>query len=296
MSLPFFHFTAADWIASPTVMLMTCEERGQYIQLLALAWLDTHCGLPDDESILGRLAGCTGPISPTVKKCFLKHPKEAGKVTNPRLYEEWLFAESKRKKNRRAARERWDKKKDAKQPESYPPETDEKEPENDAPECDGNANALHSQCERNPMERRGEDKNIKTLSDTSDAIVKDPLDIPGESGYSPRFQLFWESYPARWKKSASKREAWEEWVKIKNMPEAIHGIRAGFDRMMACLDEHPDTFLKHPCRWLRKRQWKDEWGQPTKAAEEQSEAERMKHLDDLFKEHGKDDDDRSSAN
>jgi uncharacterized protein YdaU (DUF1376 family) len=96
MGLPYFPFNAADWVSSPTVMMMTPAERGAYIQLLALAWLDKDCGIPDDDLLLARLAGfqtSDGASLNLVRRCFVKHPSVPNKLINERLYQEWLRAE-----------------------------------------------------------------------------------------------------------------------------------------------------------------------------------------------------------
>lgn len=55
-----FYFNATDWLASPSVKLMTKAERGCYIDLLAIAWNQKEPGtLPASEDKVRRLAELT---------------------------------------------------------------------------------------------------------------------------------------------------------------------------------------------------------------------------------------------
>lgn len=53
---PAFQFFARDWLSSASVSLMTPAEEGAYVRLLALAWLEPDCGLPDDDKVLAHLS------------------------------------------------------------------------------------------------------------------------------------------------------------------------------------------------------------------------------------------------
>ena len=52
---PAFQFYARDFLTDINVQLMSMEERGIYITLLAFAWLEN--GVPNDISVLSRLCG-----------------------------------------------------------------------------------------------------------------------------------------------------------------------------------------------------------------------------------------------
>lgn len=55
MKAPAFQFYAGDWISSQRVALMTLEEEGAYIRLLAFCW--QHGSIPDDPEKIARLIG-----------------------------------------------------------------------------------------------------------------------------------------------------------------------------------------------------------------------------------------------
>ncbi len=86
---PAFQFYANDWLGSTQVMLMSPAEEGAYIRLLAIAWNDEDCCLPNDDDKLAKLSRLgeawhngSGAI---IKKCF----KEKGnKIFNERLLKE----------------------------------------------------------------------------------------------------------------------------------------------------------------------------------------------------------------
>lgn len=56
---PWFKFYAADWLADPEVMAMTCIQRGVFIQLLAAQWQTSDCTLPEDMAFLRCIGGAS---------------------------------------------------------------------------------------------------------------------------------------------------------------------------------------------------------------------------------------------
>ena len=84
---PAFQFYAGDFLSDLRVTIMSMEERGVYITLLAYSWLED--GLPDDETVLAQL--CNNPknwdrIWERVKECFTI--KEGNVINNRRLVRE----------------------------------------------------------------------------------------------------------------------------------------------------------------------------------------------------------------
>ena len=55
MKAPEFQFYAGDWLSSQRVALMSLEEEGGYIRLLAFCW--QHGSIPDDPERIARLLG-----------------------------------------------------------------------------------------------------------------------------------------------------------------------------------------------------------------------------------------------
>jgi uncharacterized protein YdaU (DUF1376 family) len=87
--LPWMPFNAADWITSPTVATMTAAQRGGYIQLLAYAWADEDCSLPDNSEMLARLAAISPDDAAVVLGQFQPHPDKPGRIVNARQRREW---------------------------------------------------------------------------------------------------------------------------------------------------------------------------------------------------------------
>lgn len=89
---PAFQFYANDWLSSPKIMLMTPAQEGAYIRLLAIAWSDPDCSLPDNDDELAALSrlgeGWFTGGSSIVRRCFEPHPHKPGRLVNTRLLEE----------------------------------------------------------------------------------------------------------------------------------------------------------------------------------------------------------------
>lgn len=89
---PAFQFYPNDWLSSPRIAMMTPAQEGAYIRLLAYAWNDPDCGIPDDDKVLAHLSrlgdGWFDGGSLLVKGCFSHHPTVPGKLVNFRLLSE----------------------------------------------------------------------------------------------------------------------------------------------------------------------------------------------------------------
>jgi uncharacterized protein YdaU (DUF1376 family) len=106
-----FDFDAADFLASEDVAAMTAAEVGQYVLLLCAAWLGgKDATLPNDPRTLARLARATnGRVAPVVIRKFISTAE--GRLSNPRLSEEWKAACARAKvrseKAQKAAKKSW---------------------------------------------------------------------------------------------------------------------------------------------------------------------------------------------
>jgi hypothetical protein len=84
---PAFQFYAADYIADLTVQLMSLEEEGCLIRLLAYCWREGN--IPSDPELLKRL--CKGTIpSKAVTGCFNHPSKNPSYLLHPQLEAERL--------------------------------------------------------------------------------------------------------------------------------------------------------------------------------------------------------------
>lgn len=101
MASPAFQFYPNDWLSSAKVTLMSLEQQGAYMRLLAFDW--TGNGIPDDDEELAGLSlmrqGWFKGGSVLVRRCFGPHPTRPGFLTNPRLQTEREKQEKWRKKS-----------------------------------------------------------------------------------------------------------------------------------------------------------------------------------------------------
>ncbi|RSK50076.1 DUF1376 domain-containing protein [Hymenobacter rigui] len=113
MKAPAFQFYAADYLADEQVMLMSLEEEGAYIRLLAYCWREGS--IPADEALLARLCkGATANVIRVVIECFQPDDNRPDRLVHPRLEEERAKQQVWRNKSseggRKSAEKRWGKK------------------------------------------------------------------------------------------------------------------------------------------------------------------------------------------
>ena len=81
---PAFQFYAADYLADERVQLMTLEEEGAYIRLLATCWREGS--IPSDEIKLSRLCkGANTTVVRVVAECFYQSPTDPLRLLHKRL-------------------------------------------------------------------------------------------------------------------------------------------------------------------------------------------------------------------
>jgi uncharacterized protein YdaU (DUF1376 family) len=91
-----------DFMSSPDVEIMTCEEVGSYFLLLQKAWLGgENCTLPNDPARLAKLARVE-KVSELVLSKFMQD--KDGRLFNERLKSEWDFAVKRSKDASKAAK------------------------------------------------------------------------------------------------------------------------------------------------------------------------------------------------
>jgi uncharacterized protein YdaU (DUF1376 family) len=81
---PAFQFYAAEYLADEAVALMSLEEEGAYVRLLAFCWREGS--IPFDEELLSRLCkGASLEVVRAVKARFRPCLENASRLTHPRL-------------------------------------------------------------------------------------------------------------------------------------------------------------------------------------------------------------------
>lgn len=84
MKSPSFQFYPSDWLGSQRVQMLTLEEEGAYIRLLASCW--QHGSIPADPEMAAKIIGKGGSttLATTVLTMF-QPAKEQGRMTHDRL-------------------------------------------------------------------------------------------------------------------------------------------------------------------------------------------------------------------
>lgn len=82
---PAFQFYPADWISSQRVQMLSLEEEGAYIRLVASCW--QHGSIPADAEKCARLIGkgCSTTLATVVQAMFQPHPNDGTKLVHDRL-------------------------------------------------------------------------------------------------------------------------------------------------------------------------------------------------------------------
>lgn len=112
---PAFQFYPKDFLADEKVRVMTLQERGAYVTLLCLCWLEGT--LPVDMGRLARLCGVPTAtfqrLWPALEACFRVHSERPDRLIQPRLERERrrqaTFASEQSERGKRGAAKRWQK-------------------------------------------------------------------------------------------------------------------------------------------------------------------------------------------
>ena len=84
---PAFQFYASDYLADEKVQLMTLEQEGAYIRLLAYCWREGT--LPADPESLAKLCkGCSTDVITVVERLFQQDSNDPTRLVHKRLEEE----------------------------------------------------------------------------------------------------------------------------------------------------------------------------------------------------------------
>lgn len=83
---PAFQFYPRDFMSDANVLLMSSADRGDYIWLLSICWLEGY--IPADDEALARLCGHQERCSTLVKNCFIPDKKDSSHLLHSRLEKE----------------------------------------------------------------------------------------------------------------------------------------------------------------------------------------------------------------
>lgn len=267
-----FYFNASDWLASPSVKMMSKAERGVYISLLALAWENPVQGtLPASADKVRRLAEMSADEWVESGETLLeKFPlSECGTYRyNPRLLAEAAKEQARSQKAKESANKRW-------------------QSERNANASTINANASETPCERNAQVKDSKVKNTTTSSFQSEAgegakvesvrVEVPQVELPSESSNASashtraarpttrlkqrrhiepeHFEAFYESYPRKENRKAA-AAAFGQLAEADQLA-AVAAVQAWFARRADWIGPRGEDFRPHPATWLNNSRWKE---------------------------------------
>jgi uncharacterized protein YdaU (DUF1376 family) len=238
---PAFQFYARDWLADAEVRLLTLEQRGAYIDLLAYCW--ERDGLPTDAEKLRKLIGATSKEAARVLPAVLPFFTESdGLYRNGKLDKVREKSDNHSAKQSARAKSRWDKEKNAT---ALPTRM---------PAC----NALIADADANAVE----DSNTSPARGRDLAFPKPANDLLGER--CPSFVAFYSAYP----KKSGRRDAYAAWHKLHPSAELQETINQHVDAMKGTWDwrKEDGQYVPSPAAYINKARWTDEIPQRGKSS------------------------------
>lgn len=230
---PAFQFYAGDFLSDEDQRLMTLEEVGAYIRLIASEWKEGS--LPEGLRKLARLCSCSNAemerIWPEICQKFEPHPDLVGRIIHPRNERERERQASRSASAKRGADARWHPKRNA--------ESEEKDA--NAPPLD--ANAQNSDAHGMPF--------LKSEVEEEDNGVTDNKKRKRRKTYPPEFEEVWAIH-----RRGPKGKAFEEYC--RSDIEQAHIMAA-----LRSYVEHEinERFNGHDLfRWIRDERWEQEEG------------------------------------
>lgn len=259
---PAFQFYAKDWRSSPTVQSMNHEQRGIYIDILALAWDSETPGIitMSERQICHELR----IFSASFRRLLAKFPatlrKVDGKFVQPKLAEQWTKYCALSEKRKQAA----------------------SKCSANAQQAEGSAFAVASAVA------------LKTENLGEASLSRAPASSKsGETGReSEGFLAFWEIYPKEHR--GVRREAFSEWVAVRGINGNFGDVIAGVERWSVSerWQEEGGRFIPSARRFLAARQWESKppvgtSGEPAWKKEQKATSQRRVESINRFIEKGK---------
>ena len=229
---PAFQLYAKDWLSSKKITMMSLEEEGAYIHLLAHCWDSPDCTLPDDDSELAQLSRMAerwfNGGSTTLRKCFVPHPRKIGRLTNLRLLEEF----------RKYAR--WIQK--SREGGIRSGEIRRKQVKGGSRVVEPNGNSSSSSYLN--RERKGSRSEMEL------------------NGHGESFDLFWAAYP----KHEGKKLCRHWWAKHTPNDVLLEVMLAKIDQAKQTpkWKDRGGKFIPMPLTWLNGERWEDEFRTATR--------------------------------
>ena len=228
---PAFQFYASDYLSDENVALMTPEEEGCYIRLMAYCWKEGS--IPADEKKLTTL--CKG-VCPTklVIDCFDFPSQNGSRLFHPRLESEREKQKKWRSKSAKGGKNSASKRKHKKDLHA---------------EQGGSTNGQAARLKGGGT--------LQSSSSSSTASSNEPPKSPkgdrdnGHKNTAKFFDLFWKSYPRK----EAKQPAYKSFWKI-NPDEALLRIMIEWLELARDSEQWQDVNkIPHPSTWLNQKRW-----------------------------------------
>jgi len=225
-SLPYLKFYAADWLADPKVRTLTLEERGFYLDLLLIMWVQKP-GYKTARN-LSVFARNFGISRAKVERILSKIQAKLGQSLL--VSEDWIESPRLRKEAGRAQ--------------------DISEKRSEAGKQGGRpkkANAFE-----------GEKPNIVIVEAEAKVDTKEEPPIAPQGGnlQDERFDQFWSAYPKKTGKGAAKKA----WAKINPSAALLQKILTALEWQTKSEQWTKDRgqFIPNPATYLNQERWEDE--------------------------------------
>lgn len=236
---PAFQFYPKDFLTDSHVVAMTLAERGAYITLLCLCWMDHS--IPADPCVLARLCAVSSAVFqrlwPALEPCFVV---SNGRLVQPRIERERRKQHEYREMKAAAGHKGGRATAEAKQTRSR--DAADGPAESSPPSSSSSSSSIFVSDLPSPKEKR--------LSPRKSAAH------PATSAGDERFQRFWADYPNKKGKDAALR-AWTKRHPSEALTELILGA---IERQKRWPEWTKDggAYIPHPATWLNGGHWDDE--------------------------------------
>lgn len=241
---PAFLLYVKDFLTSRKIAVMSLDQVGAYILLMAACWDSDDCSLPDDDqtlAVLSRMGERWSKDGRVVRACFVPHPKHTGHLTNERLFVEFKTLLKTRRDKRKAGHLGGVKSGRSRR------------------EAKENISEIELKQSFDSASSKTEAKRSSSISSSSSSsiskereenILRKPKDLRGEE-----FKEFWLAYPRK----AGKKEALRAWEKAKDLP-SLEVILAALEQQRQSEQWTKDggKFIPYPETWLNKGRWLDQ--------------------------------------
>ena len=240
---PAFQFYPRDYLCDGNVRMMTFEQRGIYVELLALCWLEGD--LPGDVGDLAKMTGLQrwrfDKAWLAIRPCFVE---VNGRLRHKRLDAERAaqeaFTDERSNSGKRGAAARWGWQSDG-----------SAIPEPMAPDASSSASASASASASTERKKNGHPLDERT--------VLEPWSLEA-------FGRFMAVYP----RPEARKRALDAWRELSPTPELATLIVADLNKRIAAGWAEELQFVPFPAKYLDERRWQERYAPKASAPKERS--------------------------